>query len=125
MPRRILIIDDERDMQIYLGTLFKRAGYEVAVATSGEEGLRLARSFRPDLVTLDILMPRRSGITAYQGLRSAQGLPRTPIILLTGLSNLEEFLREIEGLAPPEAIVEKPIDRDAFLRRVGEILGEP
>jgi CheY-like chemotaxis protein len=125
MAKRILIIDDERDMRVYLGTLFKRAGYETAVAESGEEGLRLVETFQPDLITLDILMPRRSGITAYQGIRGGASSRRIPIVVLTGLTNHEEFLREIEGLPPPDRVVDKPIDREAFLRQVGEIVGPP
>jgi CheY-like chemotaxis protein len=123
MSKRILIIDDERDMHIYLRTLLTRAGYEIKAATSGEEGLELMRSFKPDLITLDILMPRRSGIKAYQVMREAPAWQKIPVIFLTGLTNHEELLREIEGLPPPELIVEKPIDREDFLRRVGEILG--
>jgi CheY-like chemotaxis protein len=123
MRGRVLIIDDERDLQVYLRTLLRRAGYETITAPNGEEGLALARSFRPDLITLDILMPRRSGIKAYQALRGEPATVAVPVIFLTGLSNHEELLRELGGLPPPALIVEKPIDREDFLRRVEEILG--
>jgi CheY-like chemotaxis protein len=122
MARRILIIDDERDMRVYLKTLLRRAGYETAVAASAEEGLSLARSFAPDLVTLDILMPRRSGIKAYETLRDTPATKGIPVVFLTGLTDHEQIRREIGAAPPPELIVDKPIDRDDFLRRLEEII---
>lgn len=124
MTRTILIIDDERDMQVYLGTLFRRAGYATLVAQNGDEGLDLARSAQPDLITLDLLMPRRSGLMAYEGLRRSPETQRIPIIILTGLAEHQELFGAIpEELPRPDAVVEKPIQRDAFLRQVSELLG--
>lgn len=123
MGRRILVIDDERDMQVYLQTLFRRAGYEAQVAADGEHGVALVRSFRPELVTLDILMPKRSGISVYQAIRQTAEGRDVPVIVLTGVSNHDQLLREIGELTPPAAIVDKPIERESFLRRVQEILG--
>jgi CheY-like chemotaxis protein len=124
MAKTILIIDDERDMQIYLKTLFRKAGYEARVAANGEEGLELARELRPDLITLDLLMPRKSGVLAYEGLRTAPETREIPVIILTGLSSRESlFNGGIGDLPKPEAVVDKPIDRDAFLKQVKEIIG--
>jgi len=124
MARRILIIDDEKDMRVYLGTLFRAAGYQTEVAENGDEGLRMARADPPDLITLDILMPRKSGVRAYRELRTAPETRQVPIIILTGLTRQEDFFGEELGDLPrPEVIVEKPIDRDGFLEKVGRILG--
>ena len=54
MASKILIIDDEKDMRAYLSALFKKAGYEVESASNGEEGLEVAKTFMPDLITLDV-----------------------------------------------------------------------
>ena len=59
MAKTILIIDDEKDMRTYLGTLFQTAGYETRTAKNGEEGLALAIESPPDLITLDVLMPKK------------------------------------------------------------------
>ena len=61
MAKKVLIIDDEQDMRVYLEALFRKAGYETETASDGEEGVRLAEAHRPDLITLDVLMPRKWG----------------------------------------------------------------
>ncbi len=123
MAARILVIDDERDMQVYLRTLFCRAGYEVEVAGDGAEGLLRVDSFHPDLITLDILMPRGSGVAAYRALREAAATRAIPVVVLTGLSDQATLLRDLAGLPPPELIVEKPIDRPVFLRQIETLVG--
>jgi CheY-like chemotaxis protein len=125
MAKKILIIDDEKDMQIYLGTLFRKAGYEAKTAENGEEGLSLAKSFGPDLITLDIMMPRKSGLKAYHELRTSPETKSIPVIVLTGLTKQEDFFGDNLGDLPrPEAIVEKPIDRDKFLEKARNIVGD-
>lgn len=125
MPKRILIIDDEKDMRVYLGTLFKAAGYQAEVAENGDEGLRMARADPPDLITLDVLMPRKSGVRTYRELRAAPQTRQVPIIILTGLTRQQDFFGEELGDLPrPELVVEKPIDRDGFLDKVKQVLGD-
>ena len=71
MAKKVLIIDDEKDMRVYLEALFRKEGFETETAENGEQGLWLAEANRPDLITLDILMPKKSGIKAYRGLISS------------------------------------------------------
>lgn len=124
MAKTILIIDDEQDMQIYLKTLFRKAGYKTAVAGNGEEGLKLALELQPDLITLDLLMPCKSGVLAYEGLRTSPQTAKIPVIILSGLPGKEELFQSgVQDLPRPEAVVEKPINRDAFLKEVEGILG--
>jgi twitching motility two-component system response regulator PilH len=123
MAKKILIIDDEPDMRIYLETLFRTAGYETLDAANGIEGVELASTANPDLITLDIMMPKRSGVKAYSELRTGPQTRGIPVIVLTGLSRQDDFFGDDLGdLKRPEAIVEKPIDREAFLAKVEEIL---
>ncbi len=125
MAKKVLIIDDEKDMRVYLGTLFRKAGYEIESAPNGEEGLNLAKSFEPDLITLDIMMPKKSGLKAYNDLRTSSETKAIPIIVLTGLTKQEDFFGENLGEIPrPEAIVEKPIDRESFLKRAKKLMGD-
>jgi CheY-like chemotaxis protein len=123
MAKKILIIDDEKDMRVYLGTLFRKEGYETEAAANGEEGLRMAETFQPDLITLDVLMPKRSGVRAYRGLRTSDSTRSIPIIVLTGLTRLDDFFGDLGDLPRPDALVEKPIDRDVFVAKVRELLG--
>ena len=125
MAKKILIIDDENDMRVYLGTLFRKADYEVEVAVNGEEGLEIAKSIQPDLITLDVLMPKKSGVKAYRELRTHDETSSIPIIILTGLAQQEDFFGdELGAISKPNAIVEKPIDRDEFLKLAKEIMGD-
>lgn len=125
MAKKVLIIDDEKDMRVYLTTLFQKAGYEVDSASDGIEGLSAAQAKQPDLITLDILMPKKSGLKAYRELRTSPLTSDVPIIILTGLGRQEDFFGEDhENIRRPEAIVEKPIDRDAFLKQAKAIMGD-
>jgi CheY-like chemotaxis protein len=122
MAKKILIIDDENDMRVYLGTLFRKAGYETKTAANGEEGLELAETFEPDLITLDVLMPKGSGVRAYRGLRTSSTTKTIPIVVLTGLTRLDDFFGDLGDLPRPDAMVEKPIDRETFLTTVEGLL---
>ncbi len=123
MAKKILIIDDEKDMRVYLEAVFRKAGYDTETAENGEEGQWLAEAHQPDLITLDILMPKKSGIKAYRGLRSSEKTGSIPIVVLTGLARLDDFFGDLGELPQPEAIVEKPIEREPFLEKVLELIG--
>lgn len=123
MAKKVLIIDDEKDMRVYLEAVFRKAGYETETAANGEEGVWLAEAHQPDLITLDILMPKKSGIKAYRGLRTSEKTKTIPIVVLTGLTRLDDFFGDLEELPQPDALVEKPIERDLFLEKVESIIG--
>ena len=123
MAKKVLIIDDEKDMRVYLEALFRKEGFETATAENGEEGLWLAEANRPDLITLDVLMPKKSGVKAYRGLRSSNATKGIPIIVLTGLTRLDDFFGDLGEHPQPDALVEKPIDRDTFIKEVERLIG--
>jgi CheY-like chemotaxis protein len=123
MIKKILIIDDEKDMRVYLEAVFRKAGYEAETASNGDEGLWMAEAHRPDLITLDILMPKKSGVKAYRGLRTSEKTRHIPIVVLTGLTRLDDFFGDLGDLPKPDALVEKPIERDEFLKTVAAIFG--
>lgn len=125
MAKKILIIDDEKDMRVYLEAVFRKAGYETESAEDGDQGVWLAEAKNPDLITLDILMPRKSGVKAYRGLRTSEKTAATPIIVLTGLTKSDDFFGTFDDLKRPEAIVEKPIKREEFLETIKELIGGP
>ena len=123
MTKKILIIDDEKDMRVYLEALFRKAGYDTETAENGEEGQWLAEARQPDLITLDILMPKKSGIKAYRGLRTSEKTSSIPIVVLTGLTRLDDFFGDLGALPQPDELVEKPIERDDFLAKVQNLIG--
>lgn len=123
MAKKVLIIDDEKDMRVYLQALFRKAGYETETAANGEEGVWLAENHIPDLITLDVLMPKKSGIKAYRGLRASEKTKGIPIVVLTGLTRLDDFFGDLEDMPKPDALVEKPIEREAFMEKVEGLIG--
>ena len=80
MPKTILIVDDEPDSANFIGTVLEDNGYEYLIAGNGREGLELVRKEKPDLITLDLIMPEQSGIMMFQELIRHTG--RRPIFTM-------------------------------------------
>jgi CheY-like chemotaxis protein len=119
MGATILVVDDEQDIRTYLRTLFTKHGYNVETASNGEEGLTIAQQTRPDMIFLDILMPKRTGIMAYRRLKKDPDLAEVPVVILTGLSQYRSFFaQDFEQVPHPEAFVEKPPEPDKLLELV-------
>ena len=124
MTKKILIIDDEKDMRVYLEAVFSKEWYETVSAADGDQGVWLAEVHQPDLITLDVLMPKKSGVKAYRGLRSSEKTSSIPVIVLTGLTRSDDFFSDFGDLPRPEAVLEKPIERESFLEKVQELIGQ-
>ena len=123
MPAKILIVDDEEDTRVYLETLFRKAGYETATASDGEEAMRLVTASLPDLITLDILMPRQSGLTFFELIRDKEGFQDVPIIVLSGVTRHRDFFDPADRIGQT-LFVDKPIDPDDLLEKVRQLLRE-
>jgi two-component system phosphate regulon response regulator PhoB len=131
MPKKILIIDDEQDVLLFLGTLLRKNGYEVCEACDGVQGLKKVIDERPDLVCLDLLMPEKTGIKMYREMRKDDQLKSVPVIMVTGIEAVDrwdfkgfhKFIEE-RSIPKPQGFIEKPIDKDQFLKAVHEVLGE-
>ena len=121
MAVRILIVDDEPNIVVSLEFLMRQEGYETQVARDGDEALAAVESFRPDLVLLDVNMPRRDGFEVCQKLR-ADGWTELKIVMLTAKG------RDIEiekGLAlGADAYVTKPFSTRDLVARVAAMLGD-
>jgi DNA-binding response OmpR family regulator len=115
--KKILIIDDEADVRRYLTAILKKHGYEILTASDGVEGLEIARRERPDLVTLDLMMPNQSGTDFYRNLIKDKELGETPVIVVSGLPGRHLAVKR------PAAIFDKPIDPEALVAAVREALG--
>ena len=125
MAKRIMIIDDEKDVVLYLKTLFEKNGYETETAQDGDEGYPKAAASKPDLITLDILMPKQSGIRLYTKLKEDEALKDVPVVVLTGLTQYQQFYQQdFPEDELPEAFVQKPIQQDELLKIVQDLIGE-
>lgn len=119
--KRILIVDDEPNIVISLEFLMKREGFDVAVAGDGETALRLLAEQPPDLVLLDVMLPRKSGYEVCAAIRANPGLQGTKIILLTAKGRETEMAK---GMAlGADTYMTKPFSTKDLLTRVKQMLG--
>jgi DNA-binding response OmpR family regulator len=110
----ILLVEDDKSIRMALDFALTRAGYEVSCAANGSEGLEAARTVKPDLILLDILLPKLSGIEVARNLRSSGS--KTPIIMLTALDGDGD---KIAGLdAGADDYVTKPFSTPELLARI-------
>ena len=123
MPGRILIADDEPNIVTSLEFLMRRCYYEVRVARDGDEALQLVEEFRPDLVLLDVMMPRKSGFEVCRRIRETPALRAIRIVMLSARGRDVEIDR---GLAlGADAYVTKPFSTKELVAKVRELLPQP
>lgn len=119
MPRKVLIVDDEPNIVTSLTFLMKKSGFETSVARDGDEALAEVERFRPDLVLLDVMMPKRDGFEVCQMLR-ATGQTQLKIILLTAKGRETEVAK---GLAiGADAYITKPFSTRELVDQVNRLL---
>ena len=129
MAKKVLIIDDEPDMVTFLSTLLEDNGYEVVTAVDGEEGLDKVKSEKPDLISLDLLMPNKTGIKMYRELRKDPEVADIPVVMVTGFGkddvpsiDFKKWVHE-RSIKAPEAYIEKPVDKEMLLNAVRQAIG--
>ncbi len=127
--RKILVIDDELDMRTFLSTLFETRGFKPLVASDGVEGLKKAKEGRPELIILDVMMPKEGGIQLYRDLKGDPNTKDIPVIMLSGIARKTFFhsqnvLDQYTGqsLPEPEAYIEKPPEPEELLQLTEKIL---
>lgn len=121
--KKILVVDDEEDVLVYLSSLLEDNGYAVLTARNGEEGWRMTKEEKPDLITLDITMPKESGVRMYRDLLEDESTREIPVIIVTGISkDFRQFIYGRKHLQPPAAYFEKPIEQEKFLEAIKKLL---
>jgi len=116
----ILIVEDSRTQAEKLKYLLGQDGYNVTVATNGQEALELARKRKPTLIISDIVMPRMDGYTLCQEIRSQPNLKDVPVILLTSLASPQDIIKGLQCGA--DSFIRKPYDERYLLSRINYIL---
>ena len=133
MAERILIVDDDPDVILFLTNVLQDHGYDTLDASNGQEGLELVKVEKPDLVLLDLMMPQKSGISLLSEIKRDEKLKRIPVIMVTGVAgetgiDLETFLKRGSGKGAgnkplnPEGYIEKPVDPDQLIKLIKELL---
>jgi CheY-like chemotaxis protein len=122
--KTILIVEDEPDTVTYLSTLLEDAGYSTVAAGDGDQALERVKASRPDLITLDITMPNRSGVRFYRDMKESDEWKGIPIIIVTGISSdFEKFISTRRQVPPPEGYLSKPIDKEQMLALIKQHIG--
>ena len=117
MTKKILIVDDDQITVKYLDALFSDNGYETMIASDGVEAEKAVKEVKPDLITLDLEMPREWGPRFYQKMIKMPGYDEIPVIVISGLSNSKHSINKAI------AILNKPFDSDKLLGIVKRTIG--
>jgi CheY-like chemotaxis protein len=133
MPRNedmtVLVVDDEPDVRNYLASILTDARFNVLTAADGEEALAIARRERPDFISLDLVMPKKSGQKVLYELRKDKDLSRIPVLIVTAHAQDEMGRRDMSDLladkviSGPGVYLEKPVKPADYVRCVQRALG--
>jgi pilus assembly protein CpaE len=123
MATRVLVVDDDLNIQRVLVFALKQEGYEVAVASDGATGVDMALDSRPDLILMDVAMPKLDGYAATQQIRAAEkGVGRVPIIMLTSEADVEQRVRGLRAGADDDIV--KPFHPLELMARIKALLAQ-
>jgi DNA-binding response OmpR family regulator len=129
MGKRVLVVDDDPDIVAFVVTVLEENGFTSIIAKNGEMGMAKTVEENPDLIILDILMPKQSGIKMYRELKSEESLKKIPVIILSGIAK-RTFLRSQEALTAfgnqtvpePEAYMEKPVEPEELAEMIKKFI---
>lgn len=122
--KTILIIEDHAPVRIALAEKFSREGMKTMEAKDGEEGLQMALEHKPDLILLDIIMPRMSGMTMLEQLRKDAWGKTVPVVILTNLNPDDKIMREIMETEPIFYLVKADWKIEDVVTKAKEILAK-
>ena len=130
MSKKALVVDDKPDVRLFSVAVLKKNGYTPLEAEDGESGLRMIKAEKPDLVILDVLMPRQSGVRLYRELKTTKSLKDIKVIVLGEIAK-KAFLRSQKALTEfgdaevpePEIYLEKPVEPEELAEAIKKVLG--
>lgn len=122
MAKKILLVDDEKDLVETLSFRLEGQNYEVTKAYDGKEGLDKARTLKPDLIILDLMLPKMDGYKVCAMLKHDPRYMKIPIILFT--ARAEESDKKLGEDVGADAYVTKPFESQVLLGKIKELLGE-
>ena len=127
--KTILVVDDEPNVREYLKTVLEDAEFKVVTAADGVEALEMIHREKPDFISLDLIMPRKSGHKLLYELKRDKDLSRIPVLIVTahardelGKDNLEDLLSN-RVMSGPGTYLEKPVNPLSYVRSVQRALG--
>ncbi len=130
MAQIILVVDDEMDIRTFISTLLESNGYKLRLAENGEQGMQKLKDEPPDLVTLDVMMPKESGIKMYRDIKTNPEYENIPVLIISGLAKktflhsqkvLDKFKNQ--QVPAPDGYIEKPPEPEELMAEVKRLLG--
>lgn len=127
--RTVLVVDDEMHLRLFIKAVFESAGYTVGTAANGEQGLAWAKKHRPDLISLDLMMPGQGGVRLLQDLRKDPDLATTKVMVVSAIEDAT-FRHAVnlvragagENFRAADGYVEKPPTAEEILTEAQRIL---
>jgi CheY-like chemotaxis protein len=127
--KTVLVVEDEPDVQAFLAATLEDAGFNVLTASNGQDGYNRVKEKRPDAITLDLVMPRQSGVQFYKRLRANAKYTDIPVLIITaharddlGQEDFAEIMKSKE-VAAPQGYLEKPVNPVALVDKIASMLG--
>lgn len=125
-PKKVLIVDDEADLRSIVRLTLQSAGYQVQEATNGKHALTELQHEVPDLMVLDIMMPKMNGIELCRAMMDKMGIKDMPVLVVSAISEKSNIISEFFDLPlSVKSFIRKPLDTQEMLARVKELIGEP
>jgi two-component system, OmpR family, phosphate regulon response regulator PhoB len=130
MAQVILVVDDEMDIRTFISTLLESNGYKLRLAENGEQGMQKLKDEPPDMVTLDVMMPKESGIKMYRDIKTNPEYENIPVLIISGLAKktflhsqkvLDKFKNQ--QVPQPDGYIEKPPEPEELIAEVKRLLG--
>jgi len=121
--KKILLVEDESALQKTLGEVLGQEGYEIFSALNGEVGLRMAKDIKPDLILLDLILPKLHGFEVLKGLKGDEETKDIPVIVLTNLESMADIEKAIE-LGAKGYLVKAQYSLEEIVKKVKEVFPE-
>jgi CheY-like chemotaxis protein len=127
MSKKILAIDDEVDTLAFYTEVLEDYNFTPITAENGLDGVAKAREEKPDLILLDIMMPKQGGIKTYKEMKNDPELKHVPVVIITGISKEVDYkvllTRQSTGKISPEGHLIKPVTAEDLVKEIRRILG--
>jgi len=125
LNKKILVVDDEADVREYLKIALEDAGFDVETACDGLEALEKVKKNPPNLISLDLVMPKHSGVKFYRDLQKEKGLSKIPVLTVTGHARDDLGKADFEEMtmSGPGVYLEKPVSEEKYVAAVRKLLG--
>lgn len=123
--KRVLVVEDDEDVITYLSLWLSDQGFDVDVARDGNEATEKVKQRTPDLVTLDIVMPQKTGVKFYREIKGGKNPSPVPVIIITGLQQeFKSFISHRRTAPAPDGYISKPFSREELLQAIQSVLAK-